>query len=175
MTYDYRADPVLGAALAYWRRKRDGRCMPSRRDIDPVEVPTLLPNLQLIEIVAGGRFRYRLIGTALVEAFGRDYTGQYPDELFDAPRARSIIETHNAVRDARQPLFLRSRYFSTKNVDIIANRLYLPLSDDDREVNMILGALTLAFGTITPVAGAWGGSARLAPARSEVEMVDESA
>jgi len=146
--------------------------MPSRRDIDPVEVPTLLPNLQLIEIVAGGRFRYRLIGTALVEAFGRDYTGQYPDELFDGPRARSIIETHNAVRHARQPMFLRSRYFTTKNVDIIANRLYLPLSDDDREVNMILGALTFAFGTITPVAGEWGRSARLAPARSEAEMVD---
>jgi hypothetical protein len=126
----------------------------------------------LAEHDPGGRFRYRLIGTALVEAFGHDYTGQYPDELFDAPRARSIIETHNAVRHARQPMFLRSRYFTTKNVDIIANRLYLPLSNDDREVNMIVGALTFAFGTIAPVAGAWGGAARLAPAESEVEMVD---
>lgn len=146
--------------------------MPSRRDIDPVEVPRLLPNLQLIEIVAGGRWRYRLIGTALVEAFGRDYTGQFPDELFDGPRARSIIETHNAVRHARQPMFLRSRYITTKDVDIVANRLYLPLSDDDCDVNMILGALTLAFGAIAPVAGAWGGSARLASASSEIQTVD---
>jgi len=172
VTCEYRSDPVLIGALAYWRSKRGSRSMPSRRDIDPVEVPRLLPNLQLIEIVAGGRWRYRLIGTALVEAFGRDYTGQFPDELFDAPRARSIIETHNAVRHARQPMFLRSRYITTKDVDIVANRLYLPLSDDDRDVNMILGALTLGFGTIASVAGAWGGSARLASANSEIQTVD---
>ena len=144
--------------------------MPSRRDVDPVEVRSLLPNLQLIEMVDGGRWRYRLIGTALVEAFGRDYTGQFPDELFDARRAASIIETHNAVRRARQPMFLRSRYITTKNVDLIANRLYLPLSNDDRDVNMILGALTFDFGTIAW--GAWGESARLASAASEIEMVD---
>ncbi len=88
--------------------------MPARRDIDPVEVPTLLPHLQLIEIVAGGRFRYRLIGTALAEAFGRDYTGQYPDELFDAARARSIIESHNAVRDARPTYGIGGNYEGLK-------------------------------------------------------------
>jgi hypothetical protein len=172
VTFEYRSDPILAGALAYWQAKRGNRSMPSRRDIDPVEVPKLLPNLQLIEMVAGGRWRYRLIGTALVEAFGRDYTGQFPDELFDAPRARSIIETHNAVREARQPMFLRSRYITTKDVDIVANRLYLPLSDDDREVNMILGALTFAYGAVVSIAGAWGGSARLASAISEMEMVD---
>lgn len=170
MTYDYRSDPILKEALAYWRTKRGRRGMPSRRDIDPVEVPRLLPNLQLIEFVAG-RWRYRLIGTALVTAFGRDYTGQYPDELFDADRARSVIDTFDAVRQARQPIFARSRYITTKDVDIVANRLYLPLSDDGRAVNMILGALTLVFGTLAPVPGAWGGTARLA-SRSELEMVD---
>lgn len=105
---------------------------------------------------------------AIPATFGR----VAPDELFDAPRARSIMETHNAVRQPQRPVFLRSRYFTTKNVDMIANRLYLPLSDDDREVNMILGALTLDFGAITPVGGAWGSSARLDPAGSQVEMVD---
>jgi len=170
MTFDFRADPILGDALAYWRKKRGARSMPRRRDIDPVDIPTLLPNLQLIETVSGGRFRYRLIGTALVEAFGGDYTGQYPDVLFDGPRAR-ITEVYSAVRDAKQPLFLRSRYLTTKNVDLIANRLYMPLSEDDSQVNMILGILTFDFGTITAVAGAWG-SARLAPEGGQAEMVD---
>jgi hypothetical protein len=64
-------------------------------------------------------------------------------------RAKSIIETHNAVRQARQRMFLRSSYLTTKNIDLVANRLYLPLSNDDRDVNMILGALTFDFGTIT--------------------------
>ena len=170
VTYDYRSDPILGGALAYWREKRGSRSMPRRRDIDPVEVPTLLPHLQLIEIVAGGRFRYRLIGTALVEAFGRDYTGQYPDVLFDGQRGK-ITEVYSAVRDAKQPLFLRSRYLTTKEIDLVANRLYVPLSEDDSHVNMILGILTFDFGTIAAVAGEWG-SARLAPDGGEAEIVD---
>ena len=35
------------------------------------------------------------------------------------------------------------------------NRLHLPLSDHDHEVNMILGALTLELGTVRSIAGAW--------------------
>ena len=171
MPYGYRADPILGGALAYWRKKRGSRSMPSRRDIDPVDVPTLLPNLQLIEIVGGARFRYRLIGTALVQAFGRDYTGRYLDDLVQGPRAPVVTEVYNTVLTARKPVFLRSRYHTARDVDLIANRLYLPLSGDDSEVNMILGALTFDFGMITAVAGAWG-SARLAPDGAEVEVLN---
>jgi len=52
------------------------------------------------------------------------------------------------------------------------NRLHLPLSDHDHEVNMILGALTLELGTVRSIAGAWAGSARLVFAISEMEMAD---
>jgi hypothetical protein len=170
--YDYRADPILGAALAYWRQKRNGRSMPSRRDIDPIEIPKLLPHLQLIDIL-GSRFRYRLIGTALTEAHGKDYTGRYSDDedFFGGPRARAIGRVYSSIREMRRPVFLRSRYFTTMSFDLNANRLYLPLADDDREVTMILGALTFESGTSNPLAGAWG-SARLAPSGSELEVVD---
>jgi len=33
-----------------------------------------------------GRSRYRLVGTLLVTANGRDYTGKYAGELFDGKR-----------------------------------------------------------------------------------------
>lgn len=144
--------------------------MPSRRDFDPADVPALLPHLQLIDIV-GGRFRYRLVGTALVDAFGRDYTGQFPDEMFAGPRADMVCDVYRAVCQARQPMFLRSRYITTKNVDLVADRLYLPLSGDGVAVDMILGALDFDYGTIEPVAGAWG-SARLAPSGARLEPVD---
>ena len=84
--YNYRADPILGETLGYWQRKRQGRTMPSRGDIDPIEIPKLLPHVQLIEAV-GERFRYRLIGTALAQAFGRDYTGAYPEDVSKIGRA----------------------------------------------------------------------------------------
>lgn len=167
--YSYRDDPILSAALAYWVRKRGARLMPSRRDIDPAEVPALLPHLQLIEWVAD-RFRYRLIGTALVDAFGRDYTGVFVDELFEGPRAQLASEVYRVVRERRQPMFLRNRYFTVKNVDLIANRLYLPLSENADEVNMLLGALTFEFANL-PVAGAWG-SATLDATERTIEAVN---
>jgi hypothetical protein len=79
MSYNYRDDPVLGPVLAYGVRKRGFRSMPRKCDIDATEIPPrLLPNLQLIDVIDGGaRFRYRLVGTASVEAFGDDYTGKY--------------------------------------------------------------------------------------------------
>jgi hypothetical protein len=169
MPFEFCADPILGGALAYWKQKRGGRRMPARRDFDPAEVPTLLPHVQLIDLV-GGRFHYRLVGTELVQMFGRDYTGTFPEELFPGTRGRMICEVYTAVREARQPMFLRNRYLTTKNLDLLANRLYLPLSEDDCEVNMILGALTFDLGTIEPLAGAWG-SAELALADSHLEPV----
>ena len=170
MGYDYRADPVLAGALAYWRQKRNGRAMPSRRDIDPSEIPRLLPHLQLIDIVRD-RFRYRLIGTALVDAYGKNYTGQFVDELFDQARSQFISKIYSTVVETRRPGFLRSRYVTTKGIKLVANRLYLPLSENDRELNMILGAATFEFDTLASLAGAWG-SARLATSGSELEMVD---
>jgi hypothetical protein len=168
MTYDYRADPVLGPALGYWVRKRGDRSMPRRRDIDPAEITRLLPNLQLID-VDGDRYRYRLVGTALVEAFGRDYTGKYPHELFTGLRCDFVCALYRSVRDARRPMFNRSRYHTTKDVDMVANRLYLPLSEDDRQVSMLLGAFSFEFGA-DPVLGAWG-SADLDATMSETSPV----
>ena len=168
MTYDYRADPILGRALAYWASKRGHRSMPRRRDIDPAEIARLLPNLQLID-VQGDRFRYRLVGTALVEAFGHDYTGKYPDDLFRGTRVDFVCALYRAVRDGRQPMFNRSRYHTTKDVDLIANRLYMPLSEDGLQVSMLLGAFTFEFGAGSFI-GAWG-SADLDATMSETSLV----
>src|ERR1700736_619243 len=85
--YDFRADPVLRAALAYWEGKRGDRPMPQRGDIDPDELRPVLSHLQITEVIDGGsRFRYRLVGTAIVEAFGAEFTGRYVDELMSGER-----------------------------------------------------------------------------------------
>lgn len=143
--------------------------MPTRRHIDPVDVPTLLPHLQLIDII-GDRYRFRLVGSELVYAYGSDYTRQYADEFFEGSRAKNIIEVYRLVRDRRRPVFMRSRYHTNRDIDFIANRLYLPLSADDRDVNMILGALIFEFDSTTPMAGVWGDAARLVV--SHVEVVE---
>ncbi len=105
MACNYRDDLVLGTALAYWLEKRGARSMPSKRDIDPTEISAkILPNLQLIDVIDGGaRFRYRLIGTATVDAYGEDFTGRYPDEMFPAELRDFIHGIYRRVCVSKAP------------------------------------------------------------------------
>jgi len=164
MDYSYRDDPILGSALAFWLEKRAGRAMPCKRDIDPVEVPPrILPNLQIIDVINGGaRFRYRLIGTALADAFGRDFSGRYPDEMFPDDRLAYILCIYRTVCRSKAPLFSRNKYHTTKNIDLVASRVYLPLSDDGVNVHHILGVLRFEFGAALD-SGMWGEDAQIAP------------
>src|SRR5260370_17327555 len=54
----------LAAIYQYWDGKRRGRLMPSRADIDPIELKPYLPQLVLLDVEGEPpRFRYRLVGT----------------------------------------------------------------------------------------------------------------
>jgi hypothetical protein len=76
VTCDHHADPILGELLARWARKRGGWTLPARRDVDPTELPKLLPHMRLIDVDEGGaRFRCRLRGTEPATAVGHDDTG----------------------------------------------------------------------------------------------------
>jgi hypothetical protein len=159
MNFDFREDPVLNAALDYWRRKRGSRTMPSRRDIDPIDMPAeILPYLQTIEVLEGvTRFRYRLIGTALVVAFGSDYGGKYPEEVLSPARAEFIEQIYRQVYEAKRPILSRNKYVMQDNPSaLMANRVYLPLSKDDITVNFILGALSFDYRYFNRLQGAWG-------------------
>ena len=61
----------------YWRAKSGADDpVPRRRDIDPVELPDLLPNLMLVDVERNPlRFRYRLVGTRVVDFSYHDFTG----------------------------------------------------------------------------------------------------
>lgn len=167
------SDPILAAALAYWRRLARGGTLPRRRDIDPSEIPRLLPHLQLIDVAdAGARFRYRLVGTALVAAFGKEYTGKYLDELFVGDRLAYASRVYSTVCIRQRAVFLRNRYSTTRDLQMIANRLYMPLSDDGASVNIIFGVLTFEWGCSAAI-GMWGG-AQLDPATATLDVLDDA-
>ena len=83
--WDSMADPAfiagfherVRAIYRYWDGKRNGRLMPSRADLDPVDIPKLLPDICLVDVVPDARrYVYRLIGTNECAMRGRDPTGQ---------------------------------------------------------------------------------------------------
>jgi hypothetical protein len=104
---DFRNDPILESAYEYWRSKCGTRAMPRRRDIDPTEIPRLLPHIQITELLEGGnRIRYRLAGTAIVDAYGSELTGKYFDEVFSGERLHFIAVNYRLMCDEKRPVFV---------------------------------------------------------------------
>ena len=118
----------------YWQAKACGK-VPSRSDIDPVDVRELLPNLMMIDVLGDPpRFRYRLVGTRVVQYTGFDFTGRYLDEMVF--QGRDFIEQcYCRMRAERRPIFghyawlVRSRHFGQCEFGLF------PLSDDGVTVN----------------------------------------
>ena len=82
-------DPDLSALRAYWTGKCFGRAMPRRTDINPREIPSLLPHMMILEIHEPLRFCFRLVGTKICERWGDNHTGKWLDELdYDGVRRK---------------------------------------------------------------------------------------
>ena len=76
------SSPKIRRLYDYWTAKRGPHPMPYRRDIDPAELKSLLPELSISAFETDPfRVRYRLVGTRVAEIAGFDYTGFYLDEL----------------------------------------------------------------------------------------------
>src|SRR5436190_2826857 len=76
-------DHRLHQVHAYWQSRRAGRQMPSRSDIDPTDIPGLLPFVFLVEVLNEPRdFRFRLAGTHFSEFAGMEVTGRTIGEVF---------------------------------------------------------------------------------------------
>src|SRR5262245_16471554 len=74
--------PRMVGLYDYWCSLRRGRAMPTRSDVDPTSIPQHLPNLMLVDVRHDPpSFRYRLIGTRVVDATGEDRTGRPFDEV----------------------------------------------------------------------------------------------
>jgi hypothetical protein len=146
MEYDFAKDPVLKPAYDYWRSKRGNRSIPRRRDIEPTEIPRLLPNIQITELVDGGkRIRYRLAGSAIVDAYGSELAGKYFDEVFTGERLKFVEENYHAMCERRRPILVVNRYHSARDVLLVCHRLIMPLSEDGKTVNQCLTAMNFEF------------------------------
>jgi hypothetical protein len=123
----------------YWDSKRRGRLMPSRADIDPIEMPRFLPGIVLIDVVADARrYVYRLVGTREVAMRGKDPTGRSMIEGFFGPSLEETIAMPDRVVTARAPLFFQRKFIAPDRRSGDEEVVLLPLSADGETVSMIL-------------------------------------
>jgi hypothetical protein len=131
--------PYLSAMHRYWEARRGEREMPARADLHPQDMVPFLGNVFLIDVEhEPRRFRFRLIGTAVVDSYGKDLTGRYTDEV-EPLLYREMIERHyNQTVDERRPTLHRISFseHTGRAHDLV--RLTLPLSDDGVTINMLV-------------------------------------
>lgn len=138
----FRAQLVLSGQrelFDYWIRSAGARPMPARADLDPLKVPTLLPNLGLINVgacVDGARFR--LAGTRLHEIYGQEITGKRLDDVFSGETQDYWRRVHSRVVETGFPLAGAVRGPAEGRDHIVLFWLRLPLSEDGEKVDRIL-------------------------------------
>jgi hypothetical protein len=89
----------------YWRARRSAEhAIPLRSAFDPTELRELLPNIVIIQVErAPLRFRYRLVGTRVVEFNKLDFTGLYLGAI-GWQEEQQIVDTCVDVVSSKQPL-----------------------------------------------------------------------
>ncbi|MEJ1161116.1 PAS domain-containing protein [Prosthecomicrobium sp. N25] len=60
----------------YWQRLRGDRPAPERSDIEPADIRSLLGDTFILEVVSRDDYRYRLAGTRVCAAYGREMKGK---------------------------------------------------------------------------------------------------
>jgi hypothetical protein len=136
--------PANRDALAYWRTAAGDRPMPSRAQIDPIEMRGFLAHVGLAEVTVEAqgapRYRIRLAGTIIEEVFG-PVTGQPLDEALPpliAERWRLIFDFAFA---ARGPIRATTRVIHQGKSFLTAEVLMAPLSEDGKTISMLFASV----------------------------------
>ena len=136
-------DPKILDIHAYWSAKCGGRPHPRRADIDPVEIPRLMPLVTFVDVrPAPPRFVFRLVGTEVVRLFQHDSTGQpvgygvKPDELAD------VLGRFERVADRGECVYHRTRMQRESNDFTTVDRVMLPLGPGPGPVDIVLSLVT---------------------------------
>jgi hypothetical protein len=132
-------DLKLRQLHAYWQGKRDGNRLPGRGDIDPIDIPKLMPDVALVDILRDPLdYRYRLVGTRLVEMMGAERTGLRMRELFTPDAVAGTVQLMEHLLVTREPLAFEGRLFWLGKEHRAFHALVLPLAADGETVDMAI-------------------------------------
>ncbi len=141
------AVPELARLHALWTAWRGAAPLPHRWSINPLELGFCLANLALVDIEPETRRpRYRLVGTGLVDLWGRELRGRYIDQVYRFPVRREVLNAYRRVMASGEPLY-GERIFNLGFRRLGYHRLMLPFTDgsagggDGRRVDLVMLAI----------------------------------
>lgn len=134
----FNLSPLLASGLEYWLKIRGDREIPQRTELEPLDIPALLPNLCLVEVLGPNQFRYRLLGNVVISNLTRNLTGQMIEDDMLKGRGREVIFTYQSVVDHRAPVVTSGRAMWAKYDWMQFTSLNLPMTSDGQGIDIML-------------------------------------
>jgi hypothetical protein len=131
----------LNAVVRYWNQRRGDNVMPSRIQIDPVDIARLLPIVFIAEIV-GTDIRLRLVGSETTAAYGKDMRGRSIREIELGAFTPAWVEAFGKVAGDGAPSFA-SGFFMAGSQNCRIETVLLPLSDGNGNLSHIFGGAVI--------------------------------
>jgi hypothetical protein len=130
--------PAIAAAVGYWRAKAAARAMPSRAELDPMEMRSFLPKILIVDVTTSGDFVYRLCGTEISDRNRQDLTGRRADAESLGASAPLFLDAYRRTVAARAPIFFVGRMWWQERDYLSFEQVILPLSSDGATVDKLL-------------------------------------
>ena len=126
------------AALRFWLDAKGDRQLPPASAIDPLKLPRDILSSLIVTSVEPGpkRLRVRLVGTAVVNAAGHDFTGQYSED-FD--RAENSVARLYAAIEKKKPYYYGGPLVWASNDFQTYRSLIMPFGNEAGEVTRLVG------------------------------------
>jgi hypothetical protein len=136
---------LVSRALSYWEHLRSGRNLPAVADLAGVPAPFDEKNLFIVKL---GRTEQEdeivAAGDAVTAALGYDPVGTPVAQALPSAKEKGLAFCR-AVAELKKPLADVVRFFNRAGREVTYRSILLPFSDDERNVNYVIGAFSCKF------------------------------
>ncbi len=134
-------DPILADLYHHWSGLCKAGTIPLRSDLDPIDIPHLLPYIILAECYdAGRRIKFRLTGSDIAFAPGADLTGLFLHERGPmTPYLKHLCELYRMGANSKEGVYSTFSYgYTAENGPKQVGRIFLPMIGCEDIPSMLL-------------------------------------
>lgn len=125
----------------YWQRIRGDRRAPLRSDIEPADIRMLLGDTFILEVVSRTEYRFRLAGTRVCAAYGREMKGKEFLSFWKGKDRDAVGTLLAAITEDSAAAVIGVTGTSAHGRDLAMECLLLPVSQSGQGISRVLGCL----------------------------------